>query len=49
MIIVLNVFNDYEIRNKLKYMIINNVNSNDIFIKTIIDVLREEEVLYNFL
>ena len=49
MIIVLNMLNDYEIRNKLKYMIINNVDFNNIFIKIIIYVLCEKEMLYNFL
>ena len=41
------MFNDYEIRNKLKYMIINNVDSNDILIEAIVDALREKEVFYN--
>lgn len=49
MIIILNMFNNYEIRNKLKYMIMNNVNFNNIFIKTIIDVLCKKKVFYNFL
>ena len=43
------MLNDYEIRNKLRYMIINNVDFNDIFIKIIINILREEEMLYDFL
>ena len=44
------MFNDYEIRNKLRYIIINNINLNNIFIKTIADILREKKsfmILYN--
>ena len=43
------MFNDYKIRNKLKYIIINNVDFNDIFIKIIVNVLYKKEVLYNSL
>lgn len=43
------MFNDYDIRNKLKYIIINNVDINNTLIKTITNVLREKKMLYNSL
>ena len=43
------MLNNYEIRNKLRYIIINNVNLNNIFIKIIVDILRKKEILYDSL
>lgn len=44
---VLNMLNDYEMRNKLKYLIMNNVDINDTLIEYIVNALYEEEVFYN--
>ena len=46
-IIILDMLNNYEIRNKLGYMIMNNVGSNDTLITTIAALLNDEGVLYN--
>ncbi len=45
--IVLNVLEDYEIRNKLGYMVMDNANPNDTLISVIADTLREEGVFYD--
>ena len=45
--IVLNVFNKYEIRNKLKYIISNNISFNKIFIKYLVDILYKKDMFYN--
>ena len=45
--IVLNMLENYEIRNKLGYMVMNNVNSNDTLISIIANTLRKKEVFYN--
>ena len=41
------MLNDFEIRNKLSYMIINNVRINNTLINAIATSLNNEEVLYN--
>ena len=46
-VIILNVLNDYEICNKMGYMVIDNAPSNDTLIKAIITSLRGEGVTYN--
>lgn len=45
--VVLDVLNDYEIRNKLGYMIMDNVGFNDTLITTLATSLNDEGVLYN--
>ena len=45
--VVLDVLNDYGIRNKLDYMVIDNVGSNNTLINTITASLNNEGVLYN--
>lgn len=45
--IVLNVFNNFEIRNKLDYMIINNIYFNNFFIDVVAIFLKDENVVYN--
>ena len=47
MIIILNMLNNYEIRNKINYIIMNNAYFNDTFIEIIIVFLRDERVTYN--
>lgn len=41
------MLNDFEIRNKLDYMIINNVRINNTLINAIATFLNNKEVLYN--
>ena len=45
--VILDMLNDFEIRNKLGYMVINNVGSNNTLISTITTLLNNEGVLYN--
>ena len=45
--VVLDVLNDYEICNKLGYMVMDNVGSNDTFIIIIGTLLNDEGVSYN--
>ena len=45
--IVLDILNDYEIRNKLGYMVMDNAHSNDSLITAIAASLSDEGVLYN--
>lgn len=46
-IIILNMLNDYKIRNKLDYIIINNIYSNNTFINVIAVFLKNKRVAYN--
>ena len=41
------MLNDYGIRNKLGYMVIDNVGSNNTLINTVTTSLNNKEVLYN--
>ena len=41
------MLNDYGIRNKLGYIVMDNVGSNDILINTVTTSLNNKEVLYN--
>ena len=41
------MLNDYEIRNKLRYLIINNVDINNTLIKYIVNTLSKKRVFYN--
>ena len=45
--LILKIFNDFEIRNKLGYMIIDNTYINDIFIDVIVVFLKDERIIYN--
>ena len=45
--VVLDVLNDYGIRNKLGYMVMDNVGSNDTLINAVAASLNNEGVLYN--
>ena len=45
--VVLDVLNNYRIHNKLGYMVIDNVGSNDTLINAIATSLNNEGVLYN--
>ena len=45
--VVLDVLNDYEIRNKLGYMVMDNVGSNDTLITIVGTSLNDERVSYN--
>lgn len=45
--VVLDVLNDFEIRNKLGYMVMDNVGINDTLINAIATSLNDEGVLYN--
>ena len=47
--IVLNILNDYEIRNKMDYMVIDNASSNNTLIDIIAASLRGEGVAYSAL
>ena len=38
--IILDVLDNFEMRNKLRYLIMNNVDINNIFIEHIVDVLQ---------
>ena len=46
-IIILDIFNDFEIRNKLSYMIINNTISNNNLINAIAITLHKKGIFYN--
>ena len=45
--VVLDVLNDFEIHNKLSYLVMNNAIFNNVLTKTISNALREKGVLYN--
>ena len=45
--VVLDVLNDFEMRNKLCYFTMDNADTNDTLIKYIADALHEEGVFYN--
>ena len=45
--VVLNMLNNYGIRNKLGYMVMDNVRSNNTLINAVTASLNNEEVLYN--
>ena len=45
--VVLDVLNDYEIRNKLGYMVMDNVGSNDTLITIVGTSLNDKGVSYN--
>ncbi len=45
--IVLNVLDEYEIRNKLGYIVMDNAHQNDSLIAVIADALRDQGVLYD--
>ena len=45
--VVLDVLNDFGIRNKLGYLVMDNAASNDVLTEVISDALREEGVLYS--
>ena len=45
--VVLDVLNDFEIRNKLSYMVMNNVGINNTLINAVATSLNNKEVLYN--
>ena len=46
-VVILDILNDFGIRNKLDYLVINNAVSNNVLTKIISNILREEGVLYN--
>ena len=46
-IYILAMLDDFEIRNKLSYMIINNIDFNNRLIAIIATTLNKEEVFYN--
>lgn len=45
--VILDILNDFEIRNKLSYMIIDNVRINNTLINAIATFLNDKEILYN--
>ena len=45
--IIFNMLNNYEIRNKLRYIISNNISFNDTFIKYPINILYKKDVFYD--
>ena len=45
--VILDILNDFGIRNKLGYLVIDNAISNNVFTEVISDALREEGILYN--
>ncbi len=45
--IILNILDEYKIRNKLGYIVIDNAHQNDSLIAVIADALRDQGVLYN--
>ena len=45
--IIIDILNDYGIRNKLGYMVMDNVGINDTLISVITESLYEEGVFYN--
>ena len=42
------MLNDFEIRNKLGYLVMNNAISNNVLTKTISDTLYKKGVLYSY-
>ena len=49
MIIILDILNNYKIRNKIGYIVIDNASSNNTLINAIVASLRSERVVYNTL
>ena len=45
--IILNVLDNFEIRNRLGYFMINNVKSNDTLISIVAEAFRTDKVFYD--
>ena len=43
----LEVINDYEIKSKIGYLMMDNIASNDILVKTVSDKLSQEGIIYD--
>lgn len=45
--VILDILNDFGIRNKLSYLIMDNATFNNVLTKTISNALREKDILYS--